>query len=231
MKSVHGREEVDYCVLVPNPSTSWIVSLLFHKAAATGWGTIKLARFLNDHPDIPEDLKPFQPESVGYWLDHEIYYGELVWEKNSTGIVDDARVVEPNAPEDMLRVPEYCEPLVSRELWLQANRIRQARRERIMDARARKAETPQKQIMAAAPGMTLKYLLSGLVYCSECGLRMTASSSGTYTTKSGEAKRYVSYVCPAYLAGHCSNSAHVSEDWLRSVVVEKIRERLFPASP
>ena len=74
----------------------------------------------------------------------------------------------------------------------------------------------------------MKYLLSGLVYCGECGLRMTVSSSSSYITKYGEAKRYTSYVCPGYLDGHCPNGTRVSEEWLRAVVVGKIRERLFP---
>jgi DNA invertase Pin-like site-specific DNA recombinase len=228
MKTVNGREEVDYCVLVPNPTTSWIIALLFRTAAESGWGMTRLARFLNEHPDIPDDLKPFQPSTVGYWLDHEIYYGELVWEKNSTGIVDDTRVVEPNVAEDVLRVPDFCEPLISRELWLEVQRLRDVRRRRSTNRRRQRTANPEKQIVAPAPGMTVRYLLSGLVYCAECGLRMTASSSGEYVTKDGEAKRYTSYVCPGYLGRHCSNGTRVSEEWLRTVVVGKIRERLFP---
>jgi hypothetical protein len=135
--------------------------------------------------------------------------------------------VEPNAAEDMLRVPDFCEPLVPRELWLEVQRLREARRRRRAN-HDQKAAASEKQIVAPAPGMTLKYLLSGLVYCNECGLRMTASSSSEYVTKAGEAKRYTSYVCPGYLAGHCANATRVPEDWLRTVVVGKIRERLFP---
>jgi len=228
MKSVNGREEVDHCILVPNPETRWIIVALFNKAAESSWGTTRLARFLNDHPDIPDKFKPFQPESIGYWLDNPIYYGELLWEKHSTGIVDDMRVVERNAEEDMLRVPDFCDPLVPRELWDKIQAVRQVRRDRLAKARRVRAEDNGKQIKPPAPGMTLNYLLSGLVYCAECGQRMTVSSSSEYVTKSGEVKRYISYVCPGYVGGHCMNGKRVPEQWLREVVLDKIRERLFP---
>ncbi len=228
MKTEKGREVVDYSIPVPDPKTSWIIVLLFNKAAETGWGAPRLARFLDGHPDIPGEYKPFHPETASYWLDNEMYYGDLVWEKNSTGIVNDMRVVEPNTEEDITRVPDYCEPLVTVELWKEVQQMRQIRRDRLAAARARKAAASEKQILPPAPGMTLVYLLSGLLVCSECGASMTPSSSAEYTTKAGETKRYVSYVCPGYIAGHCKNAVHVKEDWIRSVVVEKIRERLFP---
>jgi len=228
MKTVNGREEVDHSDLVPNPETAWIIVKLFREAAATSWGTTKLARFLNGDADIPEKFKPFQPSTIGYRLDNHIYYGELLWDQNATGIVDDTRVVERNAEEDMLRVPDFCEPIIDRELWEQVQAVRQMRRDRIAEARRRKAEANGKLIEPPAPGVSVKYLLSGLLFCSECGLRMTASSTAEYVNKSGEAKRYVSYVCSGYLAGHCENSKSVPEQWLREVVVSKLRERLFP---
>jgi DNA invertase Pin-like site-specific DNA recombinase len=227
MKTVNGREEVDYCLLVPNPATGWIIELLFETAERTSFGTLRLARTLNDDPRIPDEFKPFQPETIGYWLDSEIYFGTLCWGKNATGVIDDTRVVEPNVPEDILHIPEFCEPLVARERWSNVQAVRQVRRERWAAAQGRTTEADGKQIEAPAPGLTLHYLLSGLLFC-ECGLRMTASSSGVYMTKDGEPRRYVSYVCPGYLGGHCENGARVPEDWIRLVVIAKLRERLFP---
>ena len=110
MKTEKGREVVDYSVLVPDPKTSWIITLLFEKAAETGWGTTRLARFLDGHADIPDEYRPFHPETIGYWLDNHIYFGDLVWEKNSTGVVNDMRVVDPNEEADMTFVPDVCQP-------------------------------------------------------------------------------------------------------------------------
>jgi DNA invertase Pin-like site-specific DNA recombinase len=81
MKTVNGREEVNYCILIPNPKTFWIIVLLFSTAAKTGWGTTRLARFLTKHPDIPQEYKPFHPPTIGYWLDSQIYFGDLIFKK------------------------------------------------------------------------------------------------------------------------------------------------------
>lgn len=229
MTLVKGREEVDHRLLVPNPATRWIIELLFETAERTSHGSTRLARALNDDPRIPDEYKPFQPETVAYWLASEIYYGELVWGENSTGVVDDTRVVERNAPEDVLRVPDFCEPLVTRERWNNVQAVRLVRSERAMAARRRKEEANGKQLDAPAPGLTLNYVLSGLLFC-ECGVRMTASSSSVYVTKDGTERRYISYVCPGYLAGHCENGTRVSEPWVREMVIGKLRERLFPES-
>lgn len=196
MKSERGREVVDYSILVPDPEWSCIIKLLFEKAAETGWGTTRLARFLNNHDDIPSKLKPFHAASVAYWVNNPIYYGTLRWEQNATGIVDDTRVLERNAKEDVLFISEFCEPLVDRELWDEVQGLRQSRRRR----RTNDDGDNGKQIQPPAPGIALNYLLSGLIYCADCDLRMTASSTAEYVTKAGERKRYTSYIYLSWLS-------------------------------
>lgn len=229
MKVENGREVVDHSMLVPDPKSAWIITLLFKKADETSWGTNRLAKFLNACEDISDSLKPFHPSTVGRWLDNPIYYGELLWEKNCTGIAGGQRVVERNQVAEWLRIPEFCEPLVERELWDRVQAKRALRRKRTSQARNSNGNSP-KQIEAPAPGISLKYLLSGLIYCDDCGLRMTLSSSGGYKTASGEMKRYPSYVCPGYIAGNCKNGKRVPEQWLREVVIFRLRERLFPVA-
>lgn len=228
MTSVNGREEVDYCILVPNPETRYIVELLFEQAELTSWGSVRLARWLDAHPEIPANFKPFHPSTVGHWLDNPVFYGELRWEAHSTGIVDDARVVVRNCDEEVLRVPDFCEAIVARERWDRVQAPRAVRRKRYAGARRRKEASHGKRILPTSPGLTVNYVLSGLLYCGACGLRLTASSASEYTTKDGEVRRYTSYVCPGYLARHCENGTRVPEPWIRRVVVNKLCERLFP---
>lgn len=230
MKEVHGRQEVDYCTLVPDPETNWIVKLLLDKAYETGWGQTRLTKFLNEHPDIPAKFKPFQAPSIGYWLDNSIYSGDLVWAQNSTGIVDDTRVMEKNAEKDVIRVPNFCPPTVPRAQQEAIWAIRRARRERFVQAHARAKRGHGKLIEPPAPGLTLKYLLTGLVRCGRCGRAMNPASSPVYVTKSGESKRYTAYACPGAVSGVCPNSTRVPEDWLREVVIGVVRQRLFPGS-
>ena len=135
MADRNGRQEVAHCILVPDPERAWIIQKLFRLAYERGLGCTRLARMLNEDPDIAEKFKPFHDQTVNYWLKQEIYYGELVWEEHATGVVDDRRVIERNAEEDMLRVPEFCEPLVTKELWQGVQQIRGLRSERARLAR------------------------------------------------------------------------------------------------
>jgi DNA invertase Pin-like site-specific DNA recombinase len=222
----HGRQEVDYCILVPDAATAWIIQRLFHRADETGWGTPRLARSLNADPEIPEAHKPFYPDTIGYWLSNPIYYGELLWEEHATGIVNDTRVIERNAEEDMVRVPDYCDPLVTRELWESVATLRRARSQAHRRRRETASHEPAKQIAPVVPGRVLKYLLTGLIRCGECNRSMRPIPSGQ-TSKAG--KRYVYYTCPGMIAGVCRNKKQVREDWLRHVVVARLRDRLFPS--
>ena len=227
MKDANGRQEVDYCILVRNPETDWIVQLLFQTAMETGWGETRLARFLNENPQIPDKFKPFQSTTVGYWLDHPIYSGELVWAEHCTGIVDDVRVKERNPEQDIVRIPGFCEPIVSREVQEAIWRMRRARGERLRQAHQRKA-TGKKLIHPPAPGFTVNYMLSGLVRCGHCGRAMTVASCGEYVTRDGERKRYATYTCHGFAERVCPNARRVPEPWLREVVIGTVRQRLFP---
>jgi hypothetical protein len=224
----HGRQEIAYRVLAPDPETSWIIQKLFELAHDRGWGCARLARGLNEDPNIPNQFKPFYDQTVNYWLRREIYYGELVWDEHSTDVVDDRRVIDRNPEGEVLRIPNFCAPLVSRERWQAVQEIRRERAERKRRARQAKQDSGGKQIAAVTPGLALTYALSGLVRCGHCNRSMTVSSSPAYTTKAGETKRYASYTCPGYAARVCPNSTRVPEPWLREAVVALLRQRLFP---
>ncbi len=218
-----GRQYVEGSVLEPYPEESPIIQKLFDQAKATGHGPGRLAKSLNADPEIPEKFKPFYESTIRYWLQQEIYHGELVWEQNATDIVNDARVIEPNAEEDWLRVPNFCEPLVTREDWEQVAAVR-LRRSR----KAESGETSEndKQIQPIAPGFSLTYLLSGLVRCGECQSAMRSITSGR---KGKDGKTYAYYACPkAITGGGCPDTKYVPEEWLRQTVVNHLTSRLFP---
>ena len=123
-----GKPEIDFATLEENPETAWIVRMLFQRAARKGWGTTRMAKWLNAHRKIPDKFKPFYASTVGYWMDQPIYYGELLWAKNSTDVIDDVRVLQRNDVQDHVRVPNFCPPLVTRELWDVVQGIRELRR-------------------------------------------------------------------------------------------------------
>jgi site-specific DNA recombinase len=225
LKEVKGRQEVDYSRLVPDPESAWIIKLLYAKAKESGWGRSRLTKWLNAQPEIPDKFKPFMESAVGYWLESEIYFGTLVWERVNTGIVNDTRVYQSNAEDEWTVIPNFCEALVSREDW---EVVRQLRRARAARLNLHRPKVSDKFIQPLAPGLTLKYVLAGLVRC-ECGRAMTPSASGPYEMASGEVKRYVAYACPAAASGVCKNRVRVPEDWLRQTVIRTLMNHLlFP---
>ena len=137
------------------------------------------------------------------------------------------RIVEPNTEEDIIHVLDFCEPIVPREVQEAIWAVRQARREKILQSRKAKADHNGKLIEPPAPGLTLKYLLTGLVRCGHCGRAMTPSSTAPYVTKAGETRTYPAYGCPGYLARFCPNDKRIPEPWLREAIVGTIRQRLF----
>ena len=211
----HGRQEVDHCVLEHDPETAWVVRRLF-ALAGDGLRQQPARPGLNDDEEVPARFKPFSHSAVNYMLGNPIYHGELRWEANSTGIVDDTRVIEPNAEEDVLRVPGDREPLVPREDWDAVAALRRARRAAHERGRAAARDGDGKQIEPAAPGLVLKYLLTGLVRCGERGRSMRPMPSGR---RSKAGKSYTYYACPGALVGACVNKTYVPEAWLGEAIV------------
>ncbi|MCA9116750.1 MAG: recombinase family protein [Planctomycetaceae bacterium] len=206
--------------LVPDPRTDWIVRRMFERASATGHGQTLLARYLNEHEEIPDEYKPFNGSTVGTMLDNEIYYGDFVFPKKATDVINDARQVQDTPEEERMHVEDFCPGIVDRELWFQVQEIR--------DHRRRSDEEDggtQKQIAPLAPGKTLRYLLTGLVRCDACGASMTPTSSGQSSTATG---KYAYYRCPRAVDGNCGNHRYIHEGWLRSTVVDTVLKRLFP---
>jgi len=227
MVTNNGVEEIDHRVLEPHPGTRWVVEEMFRLAAEQGLGTARLAKHFNNLPQLAASLKPFHPATIGGILDNPIYRGELVWGKHCTGIVDDVRILQRLPGSEWERIPGFCEPLVSQDLWDRVQQLREARRGRLHAARASTTDAGTQDLGARSRGIALRYLLSGLVRCNSCQRAMIAASSKPYLTKSGEERRYVAYACPGYTAGLCDNGCRIPEPWLRETILDLVRERLF----
>ncbi len=223
----NGRMVVAYSILVPDPATDWIIARMFRAAADHGWGSSRLTRMLNSDPDIPEEYKPFAEASVNRWLGNPIYYGELVWGEYCTDIIDDREVAERNDPADVLRIPRFCRGIIEKELFDRVEAPRSVRRQRAREARAAARNPSDKLIRPIAPGLTIKYPLSGLIRCGHCNRTMTIANSPTYTTKAGVEKSYASYHCTAAPLDQCPNRTRIPEIWIRETVVDLMFCRLF----
>jgi DNA invertase Pin-like site-specific DNA recombinase len=212
--------------LVPDSETSWIVKRMFQLADELGAGRDRVTRLINDDLQVPKHLKPFAPAHVGWILKNPIYFGYLHWGRVFTDVVDDVRVSEPRPERDQVRVENFCEALVAKEVFDRVNALRLARGKK--QKKAREASRNRDAIPGLrAPGITLKYPLTGLVRCHHCRRAMAPVSSSPYVTKGGEERRYVVYACPAHAAGLCPNDCRIPEAWLRETVMQLLVERVF----
>jgi DNA invertase Pin-like site-specific DNA recombinase/uncharacterized protein (DUF433 family) len=218
-----------HSVLEPVPAHVAAVRLAFARADETGHGAWRLARWWNECSDIPDDLKPMSQYTMGYVLSNQIYIGTLVWGANTTGIVNDTRVIEPNPDGPRVVVPDFCPPVVDRAVFERVQRLREARSALALSFRASTEESGEsaKLIAPQGRGLTLKYLLTGLVRCGRCRSSMrpvpSKRQTGTDTTYA-----YMYYACPRAGTGACENDRYVREDHLREAVVARLRGRLFP---
>ena len=223
-----GAGPTVYQVLEPEPREAAAMRMAFQRAFETGEGTTRLSQWWNANPEIPDEFKPISAFTVGYRLQNPIYVGTLVWGANRTGVVNDTRVVEPNSEEEVLRIPGFCTPLVSEDLYNTVLSLMQARGRQIKKLRRKSANGGEAKLIAPQTrGLTLKYLLTGLVRCGCCNASMRPVASGA-TSKSG--RRYTYYTCPRHIDGACGNSRHIPESALRDFVTSRLRARLFPPS-
>jgi DNA invertase Pin-like site-specific DNA recombinase len=228
MTQRNGRTEVDYSIVVPDPETTFIPRHAFQVADELGFGSPRVARALNDDPDIPARFKPFFAGTVHNWLCNELYKGDFRWPKVATDIIDDHRVQEPTPQEEILYIPDFCEGIVPVEQWDRVNAMRLTRSERQRRSKAASQADDPKLINPLIPGVAINYPLAGLVRCGHCRRAMTCGKSAVYTTAAGEQKRYYHYRCTATQSRVCDNHRYIPEEWLRSVVINVLLQRLLP---
>ena len=222
-----GDPSADFhSVLEPDPRESAALILAFERAAETGHGSLRMCKWWNENPEIPDDFKPTNLHTMLYRLRNKIAIGVLVWGVNRTDVVNDARVIErnPDGPEE---TAGFCPPLISVELFERVQVLFQARSDDFQAKRRADPEAPSqaKLIRPQTPGLALKYPLSGIVRCGACGAAMRPVPSGS---PNNVKKSYLYYSCPRHFVGACENDHHVRGDKLRAAVFDRLRARLFP---
>ncbi len=144
----------------PFPEEATVVKLIFEKIGIEGWSTSRVADYLELLYPPPGKYKHWESTQVKLFVRNPLYKGEFVANRFKEIMVP-ARKQRPFEPvkkvkkkiqrpqSEWIIVP--VEPLVSEELWQQANLMLE--KNRTMSSRHAKDG----------------YLLSGLVYCACCG--------------------------------------------------------------
>ena len=214
--SIPGQEKVFW---VPGDQSEIDVVRFIFRERSRSTGIAMIARILNERSiSCPKrgrwrnkDQK-WSSITIKSIIENPAYYGARAYNKNSMskiradneGWSKRSGIQYPHwrqAESEWVIVENAHEPLVEKELWLQASSFRNSKR--------------PPQIKQAAP-----YLLSGLIVCLKCGFHFQGQTVGS------KGKRYHQYICGGYNAKRVCEYVRLKRDPLEKYVLGCIHEML-----
>ncbi len=175
---VFGRSMLGYDVkggkMYINEEGARIVRLIFHKFVKEGKGTHVIARELREEGIAPMRVKEWQNTVILRVIRNEKYCGDLVQKKTYTPDFLSHEKKYNRGQEEFVIIKDHHEPIVSRELFDEANRI--------LDEKSLSQEGKAKH--------SSRYPFSGKIKCGCCG----ASYVARYKTRR-DGSRYKAWRC------------------------------------
>lgn len=159
---VFGRDMLGYDVrggkMYINEEGANIVRLIFHKFVNEGKGTHVIARELKEAGIKPMRVKEWQNTVILRMIRNEKYCGDLVQKKTYTPDFLSHEKKYNCGQEEFVIIKNHHKPIISREMFEEANRI--------LDARALSQEGKAKH--------SSRYPFSGKIKCGRCGASYVA---------------------------------------------------------
>lgn len=159
---VFGRSMLGYDVrdgkMYINEDGAKIVRLIFHKFVNEGKGTHVIARELREEGIEPMRVKEWQNTVILRIIRNEKYCGDLVQKKTYTPDFLSHEKKYNRGQEEFIILKDHHEPIISRELFDEANRI--------LDAKSLSQEGKAKH--------SNRYPFSGKLKCGHCGASYVA---------------------------------------------------------
>ncbi len=175
---VFGRSMLGYDVrdgkMYINEDGAKIVRLIFHKFVSEGKGTHVIARELCEAGIAPMRVKEWQNTVILRIIRNEKYCGDLVQKKTYTPDFLSHEKKYNKGQEEFVILKDHHEPIISRELFDEANRI--------LNAKSLSQEGKAKY--------SNRYPFSGKIKCGKCG----ASYVARYRTRK-DGSRYKAWRC------------------------------------
>ena len=175
---VFGRSMLGYDVkggkMYINEAGAKIVRLIFHKFVKEGKGTHVIARELREEGIPPMRVKEWQNTVILRVIRNEKYCGDLVQKKTYTPDFLSHEKKYNRGQEEFVIIKDHHEPIISRELFDEANRI--------LDEKSLSQEGKAKH--------SSRYPFSGKIKCGCCG----ASYVARYKTRQ-DGSRYKAWRC------------------------------------
>lgn len=194
-----------------------IVRKIYGFSVLQGMGYERIAKELNRLKIPPIATDKWKPGTIRSILTNPIYMGYL-----AIGRRTNKERLKRQDRKDWVYSKEQIKELViiPKEMWEQAQQIREARKARINISRQELLKENEEQPHAAVTTGG-RLILSGLVYCGYCGRRLkNGSYCNRWKTKSGEQKMAFTgrYVCPE----RCAERSCYSQTFLEGIVLEAV---------
>ena len=175
---VFGRSMLGYDVeggkMTINEEGAKVVRLIFHKFVNEGKGTHVIARELREEGISPMRVKEWSNTVILRVIRNEKYCGDLVQKKTYTPDFLSHEKKYNRGQEEFVIIKDHREPIISRELFDEANRI--------LDAKSLSQEGKAKH--------SNRYPFSGKIKCGCCG----SSYVARYKTRK-DGSRYKAWRC------------------------------------
>ena len=189
--------------LVINEEEAKIVRLIF-QMSADGYGYGETIDRLNILGYKTKKGNPFGKNSLYDLIRNERYKGTFIFNKRSKADRNNKRNNHKYKPDDeIIRIENGCPAIVSESLWNRANAVKKATR-----CSYTNAKNP--------------YLLTGLLYCSQCGAKLHGNSR---TDKNGNI--YHGYRCSGRTNKHNCELKEIGCNHLDSFVIDKFVQFFF----
>lgn len=185
--------------IVLNEEEAKIVVMIY-SMYLSGYSCKNIAELLNQDGYITKAGNQFTAHSVYGIITNEKYTGVYIYNRTESKGYDhkrNSRMIKP--PEDIIRVEGGIPAIISKETWEAAQNIRKNKRGKFQSSK------------------TL-YLLSGKLFCGECG-----STLGGSIRYRNSAAPFYKYVCNTKKKD-CSNPKEIDKVSLEQYVIDLVQE-------
>lgn len=200
---VYGYDKIDKYTLIPNPQEVEVVRKIFDLYINEGYGTGRIAGYLNDNNIITKKNKQrnWSQTVVTQILNNEIYIGKIINKKSE--IVDFITGQRKEINKENQIIVERPEiQIISNEDFYTAKSILEGRRDcfKLMNKRD-----------------SIKFTLSNLIKCSECGYSFRRCRR-QYVENGKEYKWWTCSIRNAKGKNACINDIKVDEEELETYI-------------
>lgn len=182
--------------LEPDEIFSPVVKRIF-QMSLNNTGIKEIAMTLNREGITTNKGRLWTHSKISYVLKNEGYTGTLVWNKHSRH--------KTTKPEDIIRVENNHPAIISKTEY----------------------DTVQTLLFARSPKMVnprqlgSDYLLSGLLFCGKCGLRMQGSPA--------KSRQFFYYACQNYIkrGKDCCDMKLIRKEKIEGLIIDKIKSKIL----